>query len=120
MRSPPVPMERCGSRAGDASTTTAIRPRPARRSTRRGGAPWATSAISTPGATFYLTDRANDLILTGGVNVYPREVERVLLLHPQVLDAGVIGAQYPDLGEHTVAYVSIDGATGGDALKRGA
>ncbi|HEX3842127.1 MAG TPA: AMP-binding protein [Acidimicrobiales bacterium] len=72
-----------------------------------------------PDGYLYLTDRANDLILTGGVNVYPQEVERVLLLHPQVLDAGVVGAPDSDLGERAVAFVELtDGVTGDEQLEQ--
>ena len=47
----------------------------------------------------YLADRRTDLILTGGVNVYPREVEDALVMHPAVADVAVIGVPDEDLGE---------------------
>ena len=53
----------------------------------------------------YLADRRTDLILTGGVNVYPAEVEAVLMAHPAVADAAVIGVPDPDLGELVHAVV---------------
>ena len=53
----------------------------------------------------YLTDRDGDLIISGGVNVYPREAENVLLDHPAVDDAAVVGVDDPDLGQRAVAVV---------------
>jgi long-chain acyl-CoA synthetase len=58
----------------------------------------------------YLTlkDRSKDLIISGGTNIYPREVEEVLLTHPRVQEASVIGRPDPDWGEVVVAYVAGD------------
>ena len=55
----------------------------------------------------YLTliDRSKDLIISGGANVYPREVEEVLLRHEGVLECAVIGRPHPDWGEEVVAFV---------------
>lgn len=55
----------------------------------------------------YLTlkDRSKDLIISGGSNIYPREVEEILLAHPGVREASVIGRNDPDWGEIVVAYV---------------
>lgn len=53
----------------------------------------------------YVVDRSKDMIISGGVNVYPREVEEVLLLHPQVADAAVVGIPHPRWGEMVVAIV---------------
>ena len=55
----------------------------------------------------YLTlkDRSKDLIISGGSNVYPREVEEVLLAHPNVREVSVIGREDPEWGEIVVAYV---------------
>ena len=47
----------------------------------------------------YLTDRVSNMIITGGVNVYPREVEDVLVMHLAVADVAVIGVPHPDMGE---------------------
>lgn len=52
-----------------------------------------------------LLDRSRDLIISGGANIYPREVEEVLLRHPRVAEASVIGVPHPDWGETVVAYV---------------
>jgi long-chain acyl-CoA synthetase len=55
----------------------------------------------------FLTDRASHMIITGGVNVYPREVEDVLLMHPQVQDAAVFGVPDPEFGESVRAAVEL-------------
>jgi fatty-acyl-CoA synthase len=47
----------------------------------------------------YLTDRKNNLIITGGVNVFPQEIENVLITHPKVLDAAVFGLPDLEMGE---------------------
>ena len=60
----------------------------------------------------YVVDRKKDLILRGGFNVYPRDVEDVLTEHPDVTMAGVVGRRDDRLGEEVVAYVSVrDGST---------
>ncbi|WP_166902847.1 AMP-binding protein [Mycobacterium sp. DL440] len=53
----------------------------------------------------YLTDRASDLVVSGGVNVYPAESEAVLRRHPAVADVAVIGIPHDDLGEQLCALV---------------
>jgi fatty-acyl-CoA synthase len=53
----------------------------------------------------YLTDRATHMIISGGVNIYPQEVENLLVLHPSVADVAVIGVPNPDLGEEVKAVV---------------
>ncbi len=61
----------------------------------------------------YLTlkDRSKDVIISGGTNIYPREVEEVLLTHPGVSEVSVIGRADPDWGEVVVAFVvAKDGA----------
>jgi len=54
---------------------------------------------------FYIVDRKKDMLIVGGINVYPREVEEVLLAHPGVMDAAVIGDANPLKGEEVVAVV---------------
>ncbi len=61
---------------------------------------------------FYIVDRTKDMIIRGGFNVYPREIEEVLLEHPEVSLAAVIGVPDPRLGEEIVALVV---AKSGDA-----
>lgn len=55
----------------------------------------------------YLTlkDRSKDLIIRGGSNIYPREIEEVLLKHPSVSEVSVVGREHSDLGEEPVAFV---------------
>jgi acyl-CoA synthetase (AMP-forming)/AMP-acid ligase II len=52
-----------------------------------------------------LRDRSKDLIISGGANIYPREVEEVLLRHPAVAECSVVGRQHPEWGEEVVAFV---------------
>jgi acyl-CoA synthetase (AMP-forming)/AMP-acid ligase II len=52
-----------------------------------------------------LKDRSKDVIISGGSNIYPREVEEVLLQHPDVLEASVIGRPHAEWGEEVVAFV---------------
>ena len=53
----------------------------------------------------YLTDRASDMVISGGVNIYPREAEQVLAAHPQVVDAAVFGVPDEEMGESLLAVV---------------
>ncbi|MGM0586653.1 MAG: class I adenylate-forming enzyme family protein, partial [Pseudomonadota bacterium] len=59
-----------------------------------------------PDGSLDFVDRAKYLIKTGGENVYPAEIERVLLSHPDVTDAVVVRAKDPRWGEAPVAFVS--------------
>jgi long-chain acyl-CoA synthetase len=52
-------------------------------------------------------DRKKDLIIRGGFNVFPRDVEDVLLTHPAVAQAGVVGRPDPRLGEEVVAFAAL-------------
>jgi malonyl-CoA/methylmalonyl-CoA synthetase len=54
---------------------------------------------------FHITGRARELIISGGFNVYPREVEEVLASHPSVAEVAVLGLADPDFGEQVVAVV---------------
>jgi long-chain acyl-CoA synthetase len=61
---------------------------------------------------FFVVDRSKDLIIRGGYNVYPREVEEVLFEHPDITEVAVIGKPDDRLGEEVVAVVALrDGAT---------
>lgn len=53
----------------------------------------------------YLTDRKSNMIISGGVNIYPQEVENLLALHPAVSDIAVIGVPHHDFGEEVLAVV---------------
>jgi long-chain acyl-CoA synthetase len=55
----------------------------------------------------YVVDRIKDLIIRGGFNVYPRDVEDVLLAHPDVVGAAAVGRPDPKLGEEVVAFVQL-------------
>ena len=61
------------------------------------------------GGYLTLVDRAKDVVISGGYNVYPREVEDVLLTDPAVADAAVVGVPDPDWGERLVAFVVPSG-----------
>ena len=52
-----------------------------------------------------LKDRSKDVIISGGSNIYPREVEEVLLLHPGVSEVSVVGQKHPEWGEVVIAFV---------------
>jgi long-chain acyl-CoA synthetase len=54
---------------------------------------------------FYIVDRKKDMIIVGGYNVYPREVEEVLYNHPEVVEVAVLGVPDPNLGEAVHCYV---------------
>ena len=63
---------------------------------------------------YFIVDRAKDLVIRGGYNVYPREIEEVLYAHPAILEAAVIGKQDERLGEEVVAVVALrEGASAG-------
>jgi fatty-acyl-CoA synthase len=68
---------------------------------------------------FWVHDRKKNMIISGGENIYPAEVERVLLEHPDVADVGVVGLPDPKWQEVPVAYVVLrpDCSVGADALK---
>ncbi|WP_275629462.1 acyl-CoA synthetase [Pseudomonas sp. 273] len=66
----------------------------------------------------FLTDRKNNMIISGGVNVYPQETENVLATHPKVFDVAVIGTPHSDLGEEVRAVVQLEpGVEASDALR---
>jgi long-chain acyl-CoA synthetase len=61
---------------------------------------------------YYIVDRKKDLIIRGGFNVYPREIEEVLYEHPAVAEAAVIGVPHASLGEEITAVIALKpGAT---------
>jgi long-chain acyl-CoA synthetase len=67
----------------------------------------------------YLTDRKTYMIISGGVNIYPQETENLLITHPKVMDAAVLGVPNEDLGEEVKAVVQpVDGVEPGPELER--
>ena len=78
----------------------------ATRETLRGG--WLnTGDVGAMDADGFVTlkDRSKDVIISGGSNIYPREVEEILLQHPGVVEAAVVGRPHADWGEEVVAVV---------------
>ena len=66
----------------------------------------------------YLTDRKTFMIISGGVNIYPQEIENLLITHPKVLDVAVIGVPNPDLGEEVKAVIQpVDWSEAGADLE---
>jgi long-chain acyl-CoA synthetase len=53
----------------------------------------------------YITDRFSDMVVSGGVNIYPAEAEQLLIHHPDVVDVACIGVPHPEMGETLVALV---------------
>ena len=74
--------------------------------TVRDGWLW-TGDLGALDARGYLTlkDRSKDMIISGGTNIYPREIEEVLLQHPDVIECAVTGRPHADWGEEVVAFV---------------
>ncbi|MBX6743672.1 MAG: AMP-binding protein, partial [Acetobacteraceae bacterium] len=65
----------------------------------------------------YLSDRRADLILSGGVNIYPQEIENVLSRHPAVAEIAVVGVPHPEFGEQVHAVIVPRGPADGEALR---
>ena len=65
----------------------------------------------------YLTDRKSFMIISGGVNIYPQEIENHLVTHPKVADVAVIGGPDPEFGEKVIAVIQpMDNSDAGDAF----
>jgi len=80
-------------------------PEASERAMRRG---WLhTGDVGSLDAAGFLTlkDRSKDMIISGGSNIYPREIEEVLLRHPAVAECSVVGRLHPEWGEEVVAFV---------------
>jgi long-chain acyl-CoA synthetase len=56
---------------------------------------------------FYIVDRKKDMIITGGYNVYPRDIDEVFYMHPKVLEACAIGIPDPKRGENIKVFVVL-------------
>ena len=61
-----------------------------------------------------LEGRAGDMIISGGLNVYPAEIEQALDAHPAVTESAVVGLAHPDLGEAVAAFVVAEPGAAGD------
>ena len=68
---------------------------------------------------YFIVDRKKDMIIRGGYNVYPREIEEVLYEHPGVREATVVGVPHPELGEEVGAAVAVkdDAGVSADELR---
>lgn len=62
-------------------------------------------AYMDSGGYFFIVDRKKDLIIRGGLNIYPREVEEVLYTHPKVFEVAVVGVPDPVMGEEVLAFI---------------
>lgn len=74
-------------------------------------------AVRDEEGVYTIVDRKKDLIIRGGFNVYPREIEEVVYAHPDVTEAAVVGIPHPELGEEVAAAVTLragSNATGDD------
>ena len=96
----------CGART--CSRATGTTPRPPRTALTDDG--WLRTgdiAVVDDDGFLYLVDRAKDLIIVSGFNVYPAEVEEVLLEHPAIERCAVVGVPHPHSGEAVKAYVVV-------------
>jgi long-chain acyl-CoA synthetase len=67
----------------------------------------------------FLRDRKSDMIISGGANIYPAEIEAELIQHPKVEDVAVFGIPHDDWGEEVKAVIQpIEGIEGGESLTR--
>ena len=66
----------------------------------------------------YIVDRRSDLIISGGENIYPAEIENVLSGHPKVLEAGVCGKEDSEWGSVPVAFIVSSGKVTEEELKQ--
>src|SRR5690606_35584531 len=64
-------------------------------------------AIMHEDGFFQIVDRQKDVIITGGENVYPREIEEVLYTHPKISEAAVAGVNHPVGGQVAKAYIVV-------------
>ena len=66
---------------------------------------WGTWDYVDEDGYLYLTDRSTFMIVSGGVNIYPQEVENLLVMHPKLVDAAVFGVPNDEFGEEVKAVV---------------
>jgi len=57
---------------------------------------------------YWMVDRKKDIIISGGVNIYPKEIENVLSTHPKIADVAVVGTPNPDWGETVKAFIVVE------------
>jgi long-chain acyl-CoA synthetase len=55
----------------------------------------------------FITDRIKDMVVAGGVNIYPAEIEKALVQHPAIVNAAVVGIPEPDFGEQPLAFIVV-------------
>jgi long-chain acyl-CoA synthetase len=69
---------------------------------------------------FYVTGRAKELIIKGGENIAPREIDEALIKHPSILDAAAVGVPHPEYGQDIAVYLVLrdNAAFDGEALRR--
>jgi long-chain acyl-CoA synthetase len=65
-----------------------------------------------------IKDRSKDMIISGGANIYPREIEEVLLRHPAVAECSVVGRPHLEWGEEVVAFVVRKNSVSPDDLEK--
>jgi malonyl-CoA/methylmalonyl-CoA synthetase len=75
-------------------------------------------AVRSPDGYYTLRGRRGDMIISGGFNIYPREIEELLLEDPRVREAAVVGASDPARGEVPIAYIVSDEAVEADLTER--
>jgi fatty-acyl-CoA synthase len=71
-------------------------------------------AVRDENGRYRITGRIKDMIIRGGENVYPREIEELLHAHPDVVDVQVVGVPDPRLGEEVCAWVKLQGGSNVD------
>jgi fatty-acyl-CoA synthase len=81
----------------------------------RGGATVGDMGYLYEDGYLFLSDRRYHLIISGGVNIYPQEIEDALVMHPDVEDVGVVGVPDDEMGERVVAVVQLRDQSAADA-----
>ena len=66
----------------------------------------------------WIVDRKKDLIISGGVNIYPKEIEEVLVTHPAIHEVAVVGVPHPEWGETVKAYFAASEVLDPEEIKQ--